>query len=272
MKKLSIIILGCLFTTNFLFAQNISGVIKYRTKLVQYETNKYDLVSYLYFNAQTSLFVYDRKKDMEAKDSLESNVVSVSYGGETIGGSSYPAPRKRDEHGRMYLKDNQTQTLKIREFIFRKVYITEEKIPAIKWTIVSERKKIGKFNCQKATTSFRGREYEAWFCSDIPLSIGPWKLQGLPGAILEARSKDGIVAFELEKVEIPKDVQTQLNLTTLPSGQTVSFEEFKMLPEKEAKKAAMEHEAMLKAMDSKYNEDNTKVEIQKPFSIELTYE
>ena len=43
--------------------------------------------------------------------------------------------------------------------------------------------------CHQATAVFRGRNWIAWFC-DIPKSVGPWKLNGLPGLILEAQSED----------------------------------------------------------------------------------
>lgn len=60
-----------------------------------------------------------------------------------------------------------------------------EPIPKMKWNIFPEHKVIIGYNCQRATCSFRGRDYEAWFTSEIPLSYGPWKFQGLPGLILE---------------------------------------------------------------------------------------
>ena len=60
-----------------------------------------------------------------------------------------------------------------------------EDIPDFKWKILSKSKVIMGYNCQCATTTFRGRDYEAWFTADIPLSCGPWKFHGLPGLILE---------------------------------------------------------------------------------------
>jgi GLPGLI family protein len=73
---------------------------------------------------------------------------------------------------------------------------------------------------------------------DIPISVGPWKLQGLPGAILEAKSKDGEVAFEAEEIQIPYNLTNQLIFTTASDDTHVTFEEYKKTPEKEAKKAA----------------------------------
>ena len=45
------------------------------------------------------------------------------------------------------------------------------------------------YSCQKATCTFRGREWTAWFALDIPISDGPWKFSGLPGLIMEAYDK-----------------------------------------------------------------------------------
>lgn len=63
--------------------------------------------------------------------------------------------------------------------------IHEELIPELKWDIKIEFDTVLSYRCQKATTRFRGRSYEAWFTSDIPISNGPWKLGGLPGLILK---------------------------------------------------------------------------------------
>lgn len=73
--------------------------------------------------------------------------------------------------------------------------ILEEKIPEIKWEISSERDTILSFEVQKATAHFFGRDYEAWFTPDIPLSNGPRRMHGLPGMILKAESLDGFVKY-----------------------------------------------------------------------------
>lgn len=69
------------------------------------------------------------------------------------------------------------------------------------WKITNETKQIQNFTCYKATTSFRGNTFEAWFTPEIPINAGPWKWYGLPGLILEATDKDQSVVFKLEKIE-----------------------------------------------------------------------
>lgn len=58
-------------------------------------------------------------------------------------------------------------------------------INKINWSIESEKKIIGNFSVQKATTNVMGRKWVAWFCNDIPLPYGPYCFTGLPGLILE---------------------------------------------------------------------------------------
>ena len=56
-----------------------------------------------------------------------------------------------------------------------------ESLPHFSWNITEEQKTIDNYVCQKATCTFGGRTYEAWFAPDIPISDGPWKFYGLPG-------------------------------------------------------------------------------------------
>jgi GLPGLI family protein len=87
------------------------------------------------------------------------------------------------------------------ETAMNKEYIYDEPLPVINWTITPETKNIQELSCQKATASFRGRDYEAWFCSQIPYSDGPWKLNGLPGLILEAYDTKQEVVFRFAGLE-----------------------------------------------------------------------
>jgi len=54
------------------------------------------------------------------------------------------------------------------------------------WEISTDTKEILGFTCIRATCSYRGRQWNAWFAPEIPISEGPWKLGGLPGIVLEA--------------------------------------------------------------------------------------
>ena len=80
--------------------------------------------------------------------------------------------------------------------IGRDEFSMQEDFPHQDWEIGDETKEIGGYTCQKATTTFKGRNYTAWFALDIPMSYGPWKLHGLPGLILSAYDDKNEVSFE----------------------------------------------------------------------------
>lgn len=74
------------------------------------------------------------------------------------------------------------------------------------WQFTTDTLSVLGYLCQKATAIFRGREYEAWFTTEIPIKEGPWKLYGLPGLILKASTNDGLFTFEAIGLENLKDV------------------------------------------------------------------
>ncbi|MCY4161255.1 MAG: GLPGLI family protein [Flavobacteriaceae bacterium] len=81
-----------------------------------------------------------------------------------------------------------------------KEFILEEQIGTIQWNVQTEIRDINGFNCQKAIGSFGGRDYIVWYTTEIPVTVGPWKLDGLPGALVEGWSQDGRVNFSLSKI------------------------------------------------------------------------
>lgn len=89
------------------------------------------------------------------------------------------------------------------------MFLFKEKTPKIKWNLTNETKTKNNLNLKKATTSFRGRNYEVWYTLDIPVSIGPWKLNGLPGAVVEA--KEDINRYYWELIKFSKINENNLN-------------------------------------------------------------
>ena len=83
------------------------------------------------------------------------------------------------------------------------MYIFADDKPKIEWKIENEEKIILGYKCKKAIGDFRGRQYVVWFTQQIPISLGPWNIDGLPGLILSAADKDGV--FKYEAIQILKD-------------------------------------------------------------------
>lgn len=66
------------------------------------------------------------------------------------------------------------------------------------WKILDEKQKIGEYNTQKATTNFGGRNWTAWFSSDIPFQDGPYKFHGLPGLIVKIEDTENNYSWVLK--------------------------------------------------------------------------
>ena len=125
----------------------------------------------------------------------------------------------------------------------------------ISWELLPQTKNITSFKCQKAQGNFRGRTYTVWFTNDIPVSMGPWKLNGLPGLILEATDSLNQLQFFAEKIELQMEV---ISIDTKGF-----FNQTYITPIEERTK-------FLAFMESIYNEITTKIDTSMPRGVVST--
>lgn len=119
-----------------------------------------------------------------------------------------------------------------RDFMSRKFLITSKKIKH-KWKITSEQKEILGYHCQKAVFQDSSMVIEAWFTTQIPLSIGPANFRGLPGLILEVSRNQGERRYVAESINL-KRIDGEL-IKAPTKGKEVSGEEFVKIVEEKVK-------------------------------------
>jgi len=161
-----------------------------------------DLNSFLVFDENQSYYV-------TAKDSLEvipktqaiyqgSNEQQVVYTGD-----------KTSRYGEQVYFNREKDSSWWSQRFGGNIYIAEKR-PEIDWKLQPETKKIGNFNAHKAVGKFRGREYTAWYTLEVSLPYGPWKLQGLPGIILEAYDEKKEMYLYFKSLEYPTKNKTRI--------------------------------------------------------------
>lgn len=195
MKKKLFLITVMFFS--YLQSQNSKkGVIYY-----DFIDNHYNVSynSYLVFDQNNSFFV-------TAKDSLGLSNFKQSSNDETlIEVDDFGEVKKTRKNGLHVFLDKTKDSIYFSDAFSLAVetIYAKEKRPELNWKFVNETKKIAKFNCKKATANFRGRNYIAWYTQEIPLPYGPWKIQGLPGLILEVKTDDNFIAIVFKEIKYP---------------------------------------------------------------------
>lgn len=224
MKK--IFILFTFFTTIYSFSQQQKGIVYYGyiNALTSGNAKGPDSNSYIVFNKEQCYYV-------TAKDSLEKaekiNEQKIYEGKEGKGGSIYNG-MKVSKQGDQVTYNIKKNTMWSNILYGEQVYV-KEITPKMNWKIEKEIKKIGSFMCKKATTNFRGRNYTAWFTYEIALPFGPWKLNGLPGLILEAYDANKFVYWYFKSIEYPTKNKESVKYISTPKGTAFrNFDEFKL--------------------------------------------
>ena len=206
MKK----VLFFLVLSTSLMAQNIKVNFKFHVNTI-YDYTSTSKNFTLTQNSSNSLFKFDdinnsdqikykeQARLMKTTDTLTTFLIN----GETL------LTFYRQQTFKNFVKNIQITNYKL-ELKLPQEYV-EDKINMFSWEILSKKDTIiGGFNCKTATTNFRGREYLAYFTSEIANQGGPWKFDGLPGFILRVESVDGYLLIEPPEISISKESSKEI--------------------------------------------------------------
>jgi GLPGLI family protein len=108
------------------------------------------------------------------------------------------------------------QKLVTKDQVIINTYLIDGPLPVIEWKISGDTATFGGLHCQKASGHFKGRDYTVWFCPDLPVRTGPWKLNGLPGVIVDAHDAKNEVVFKFDGIE--KAIPTPPKTLTATGG------------------------------------------------------
>lgn len=169
----------------------------------------------LHLNTKKKISVYDKideNKNNITENPSEERVVQYNPKGKNLD---------------LVHKNYDTNELYCKGMVGLKFLTIKDSLTIFNWKIEAKTKKIHGYTCQLATTSFRGREYEAWFATDLPQG-GPWKYDGLPGLILDIRSIDNYIHFSTESITNKEKTEDAIYENPLLQEKSLSWDEFKL--------------------------------------------
>lgn len=88
------------------------------------------------------------------------------------------------------IKDLSNDSITVQGNVHSIKYEYKEKIPDLNWVLKKENKSILNYEAKKATVSYGGRKWTAWYTEEIPINLGPYVFGNLPGLILELYDDD----------------------------------------------------------------------------------
>ncbi|WP_265428438.1 GLPGLI family protein [Chryseobacterium sp. YIM B08800] len=171
--------------STFCFSQKFSFI---------YET-KYKLNSEKPDDVNSDYMILDLKKNSSIfRDSLDKNLDSIKL-------NNGHGRFKMGVENQFYIKKNlaQKRIEKVITYLGTDYLLPVEEI--LNWNITSEQKLIGKYRSQKAETHYGGRNWIAWFTTELPFADGPYIFSGLPGLIVSIQDSNNEYSFNLIEVK-----------------------------------------------------------------------
>lgn len=208
MKKDHLFFLVVLFLFGFTInaiAQR-SGEVSY-TAILESQDFK-ELEAVLVFDGDKSLFFFTTDTVLDEKDDRSVNLSDPSNAK-----FEFSIGEPLASYHEIYIDRDKKEVISSERYFENGTQhpcVTMESTGIFNWHITDEHKEIGSFISIKANTSFRGRNYSAWFTTEIPINVGPWKFHGLPGLILEVYDEEMGVQFLLSALEIPQEPEIKI--------------------------------------------------------------
>jgi GLPGLI family protein len=100
-----------------------------------------------------------------------------------------------------YFKNYSSDSITTSSFIMTKQVFIQEKLDKFEWNILEKDTLYLENQCKIATTIHRGHTWTVFFAEKLGIKGGPWKLDGLPGLIVHAKTKDNAYIFNAIKIE-----------------------------------------------------------------------
>lgn len=201
MKHLKLFIL--LVISNSVLGQNkIVDTLKYEIVYnYKYQINKEDTL-----NLQSESMVLKIGKNISEYLSYNKTLVKEKLKEMSISGNvdMRNVPKAKILY-RVIKNNNSDEMLFFNSFGTTKLFYSLP-MNQITWLLINEEKEILGYKCKKATTTFSGREYVAWYSIDLTLSDGPYKFQGLPGLILSISDIKNHHFFEVIGIKKIKEI------------------------------------------------------------------
>lgn len=137
--------------------------------------------------------------------------------------------------------------------------VVKEQMDLFKWTFSQVTDTILGYTCRKAEANFRGRDYSAWFTTELPFKAAPWKISGLPGVVLKLETSDGFYALEATKLSII-DATEEIQMP-FDDDKSLDWNEYVQVYKKKIEESEKKIKAMEIKYGRKYNFTHPKVEI-----------
>lgn len=192
-KKLLLIIFSLIFISSIGQTKKIDSLRGDFTYLMQYRINK--LVPDYIIKELFSLQITDNKAFFSSVnrlklDSAFSSQIKGNSNNINLDSKNIPQPRSnfliiQTNNEIQYYGAVRTTTLSYNSSVIDK------------WKLINETKVINSIVCKRAEVNYKGRDWIAWYATEIPFPYGPYKFSGLPGLIVKITDKTGDYDFEL---------------------------------------------------------------------------
>lgn len=200
----------------------------YKDFIPQYQTSENTLV----FNENESLFqsVVDETSEEVHTEEMQSGNVQIEI--DMSDGSS--------EDNKTYYDRSTNTVIEQRDFM-GKLFLIQDESESMDWKVTEETDTILDKVCTKATAEMKGNkngqdvdiDIEAWFSSEIPVSLGPGSYRGLPGMILKVDFDNGFEIIEATEIDLSAIKKSALQKPN--KGKKVTSEEYQAIVEERMK-------------------------------------